>query len=236
MEKKKLALPSIVSLLVTISILSGCTISGGVLTARWEHVDDAATVVKLFGNYLVIDEIEEFNVGFVWDTEKHASWKKYSSDFVEADGFGLLNSFHISVYSLDRTITYHYRAIGEFVVDGKSRWFQSLDRTFTPGLPEVSTRKADDIGHSSAVLHGRLAHMGGATSCDVWFEYDEQNSDESPPNHYGFSTDPQKIDATGDFSSLIKNLKSNTTYCFHAVASNDVGKDYGLRLNFTTLP
>jgi len=228
-----LVIPAVISMLIIVSMLSGCVVPGGVLTVRWEHADKAGTKVKLVGVYFIVDEIEDFNVSFVWDTEKHPSWKGYPN-FVKADGYGPLNSFYVYIHGLDRTVTYHFRTVGEFLIEGKSRWVQGFDKTFTPGLPEVSTRNAKDVTNNLAVLCGELTHMGGAESCDVWFEYDEQDSDESPPNHYGFSTDPQTKTSTGEFSSLVGDLKSNTTYYFRAVASNDVGKDYGLRLNFTT--
>ena len=202
-----------------------------ICTLGWNHLNEEGTAVTLYGRLSIFCNMRNWKVGFVWDTTYHQSWRDYPHQ-VWANWYGLFNTFSANVYNLKRTTTYHYRAIGEYKIDGT--WHQGMDQTCTPGLPSVSTESAIGITSDSAILNGELLHMGGARKCKVWFAYD-YSSHSTNPSQYSFSTDCLTMGSTGEFSLSIMNLKSNTTYYFCAFASNDVGTVYGLEKKFTTL-
>ncbi len=71
--------------------------------------------------------------------------------------------------------------------------------------------------------------MGGASSCDVWFQYGLTTS-------YGSETAHQPKTSTGAFSASISSLTPGTLYHFRAAASNSAGTSYGSDKTFYTLP
>ena len=98
-------------------------------------------------------------------------------------------------------------------------------------LPSVETNSATEITIDSAKLHGNLTDKGGASSVDVWFRWDTDDT-LSDPNLTASSTKT----ATGTFDYTISGLDSGTIYYFQAVAENSAGIATGTILNFITLP
>jgi hypothetical protein len=78
------------------------------------------------------------------------------------------------------------------------------------GAPSVTTLDATDIASSSAWLNGSLDSLGDYDEGYVFLQYGTTTS-------YGTNTREQCRTATGNFSSWINNLASNTTYHFRAV-------------------
>jgi len=238
MEKKKLILPAIISVIIVISLLSGCVMPTWVRTTGWEHIGpDDGTSVKLRGS-LLTKNVSDWNLFIVWDDESHSGWESYENKVKPDVYINITKSFaqfYLELDNLDRTQKYYFRAVGELLLRARSEWYQGLEMTFIPGLPVVKTKGVTEKTHNSAVIHGYLERMSGATSCEVWFEYDEQNPDGSPPDIFRNKTTPQEMAEIGPFYNSIGNLKSNTTYYYRAVASNDVGEDHGFREDFTTL-
>ncbi len=93
--------------------------------------------------------------------------------------------------------------------------------------PTLSTQNAASVTQNSAFLRGYLSDMGGANSCNVWFEYGLTTS-------YGYSTSPISVSSTGYFNTQVTGLSKCTTYHFRAWASNDAGSNHGNDEDFTT--
>jgi hypothetical protein len=187
---------------------------------------------------LLTKDVSDWNLFIVWDDESHTSWEEYEYK-VEPDGYLISTKsfaqYYIELDGLVRTKTYYFRAVGELLLRARSEWYQGLEIAFTPGLPVVKTKGVTEITSSSAKIHGYLERMSGATSCMVWFEYDEQNPDGSSPDVYRYKTAAQQMWKIGPFSSGVSGLNANTTYCYRAFASNDVGEDYSIQQEFITV-
>jgi hypothetical protein len=95
------------------------------------------------------------------------------------------------------------------------------------GAPNVTTLATSDIASSSAWLNGSLDSLGDYDDGYVFFQYGTTTS-------YGTNTREQLRTATGNFSSWINNLASNTTYHYRAVCRYG-SYVYGEDGNFTTL-
>jgi len=95
------------------------------------------------------------------------------------------------------------------------------------GAPNVTTLAASDIASSSAWLNGSLDSLGNYTQGYVFFQYGTTTS-------YGTNTREQLRTATGNFSSWVNNLATNTTYHYRA-ACRYGSYVYGADGNFTTL-
>jgi len=217
--KKKLFVPWMVSTLVLVSFLSGCF--GPVATIRtvgWEHLTLDGTAVKLKGDLNFEESSENWKEGFVWDTEYHEDWSEYPNT-LWADEFGAYNSFFASLYELDRTTSYNFRAIGQSLLEDRVEQGENI--AFRPGLSNVITNHSDDISSSSAVANGWLKHLGGAPNATVWFEYGTSRS------YLDLETDNETLFSAGDFISIIEDLEVDEYYYYRAVASNDVGIRYG---------
>ena len=72
--------------------------------------------------------------------------------------------------------------------------------------------------------------MGGPSTCEVWFEYGDDN-----PNNLDESTPPELMDETGPFEAFVEDLNSGTTYWVRAVADNGVLTSKGEIKEFSTL-
>jgi hypothetical protein len=237
MNRKKLLIPVVLSVLVVVLMLSGCVMPTWVRTTSWVHTGaDDGTSVELRGSLLTKD-ISDWNLFIVWDDESHTSWEDYEYK-VEPDGYLIRTKsfaqYYIELDGLVRTQKYYFRAVGELLLRARSEWYDGFEIAFTPGLPVVKTKGVTEVTADSAVIHGYLERMSGATSCMVWFEYDEQNPDGSSPDVYRNKTAPQQMTKIGPFSSIISGLNTNTTYCYRAFASNDVGEDYSIQQEFIT--
>ena len=91
----------------------------------------------------------------------------------------------------------------------------------------ITTRNANSISYSSAVLNGVLNE--GSLSVTAWFELGTNS------NNFNLSTSPQYYNSlSNNYSALVPGLNSNTIYYFRAVAENSQGRVYGNILSFTT--
>jgi hypothetical protein len=225
MKKKNLLIVAIVPLLLTITSLTGCIGPTAITTWGWDHVDTEGTEVRIWGHLTLSENFHNWNAWFVYDTEAHENWENYDNR-VEADNYDSLNYFSVNVGNLSRTTEYHYRAVGEY--QGQQSLIRvGADAKFIPGGPRVWTSNASGIEITSATLNGHLTHLGGASSCDVWFEYGDDE------NYLGEETEPQTMTSTGEFSAEIIGLDSCTTYYFRAIAENDADTWVGFKFTVT---
>lgn len=226
MNKKKIKIIiSIVMLLIPISFLSGCVGPGSITTWGWDHINDEGTGARIWGHLVLGQNFHNWNAWFVYDTESHANWEDYANR-VEADNYDEWNYFSASINSLDRATTYHYRAVGEYQGSG-STISVGGDATFIPGGPRVITINATDIQLTEVTLNGRLTHLGGAATCEAFFQYGEDQ------NNLNIETAHQSLTSISDFSETIMGLTSGKTYYYRAVAINDVDTWTGLVFQVT---
>ena len=228
MNKKKIKIVlSITLLLITVSFLSGCIGPNAITTWGWDHINDEGTGVRIWGHLVVSENFKNWNAWFVYDTESHpaANWEDYANR-VEADNYDNFNYFSVNIYNLSRTTVYHYRAVGEYQGQG-STIRVGIDATFVPGGPRVITENASNIQTSSAQLNGRLTHMGGASSCEVFFKYGDDI------NNLNIETPHQNLTSIADFNEVISDLVSCKTYYYQTIAKNDADTWAGLILSFT---
>jgi len=225
MKNKKLIILVIVPILIAITSLSGCIGANAITTWGWDHQNTEGTEVRIWGHLTLSENFHNWNAWFVYDTESHDDWENYDYR-VEADNYDSLNYFSVNIGNLTRTTEYHYRAVGEY--QGQQSIIRvGADATFIPGGPRVWTDNASNIGITSATLNGHLTHLGGASTCDVWFEYGEDE------NYLGEETEPQTMTSTGDFNAVISDLDSCKTYYYRTIAQNDADIWVGLKFKVT---
>ncbi|MBC7128184.1 MAG: PKD domain-containing protein [Thermoplasmatales archaeon] len=138
-------------------------------------------------------------------------------------------NFSATVSGLKADTTYHFRVVAK----NSRKTFYGNDVTFrtSPSLPEVTTNDATDISYNSATLNGYLNKVG-ASSCEVWFVYDNASHDKI--EDYRYNTSHIIKTSPSSFSSTISNLEVNKTYYFRAIAKNSEGTVFGEEKNFTT--
>jgi len=226
MKGKKILPISIAAVLIGVSCFSGCVGPWAIDTLGWEHLNLEGTAVRIWGQLTVSESSDNWNEGFVWDTEVHQNWEDYEYR-VWADNHAGLGLFSLNIDNLTRTTEFHYRAFGEYLKGGASQYRVGVDATFIPGGPRVVTDNATNIGLTAGTLNGNLKHMGGAPSCTVYFLY---GTDENALNQ---QTPPQTMTAVGPFSASLANLTTNTTYYYKAVAENDADAWSGFILTVT---
>jgi hypothetical protein len=212
-KKKFKIVVTIVPMIVVLATLTGCVAANAIQTKHWDHINTEGTGVRLWGFLVLGENFHNWDGYFVYDTEKHDNWELYEYT-VEADNYDSLNFFSVDIFDLDRTTEYHYRAVGE-KRDQSSTVRVGVDHKFIPGGPRVAVKAATNIGIDSAVLNGELAHMGGATDCEVFFRYG------TDPNNLDMETPKETMTSTGDFNHEITSLTSCQTYHFRAIAEND---------------
>lgn len=221
-EKKAVVLNFLLVLsIISLCFLSGCTEKAIVTTRGWSHANTDASAVTLYGDVMSLRPADNFKGYFYYDTVDHGSnLDAYAWDTPQVSVGPVFKNFQVTIDGLDRTTRYYYIAVancGPGVEDIPAR----SSKSFLSGTPRVSTINATNIGVDSAVLKGRLDHLGGASSCEVWFTYN------------GRETDHLTLYSTGEFSVFVDGLKSCKTYSFRAVAKNDVSTDYGVYRDFT---
>jgi hypothetical protein len=222
MKEKKL-IPLVVAVVViSVSIFSGCVGPWAIDTYGWDHMNVEGTAVRIWGQLTVSESSDNWNEGFVWDTESHADWQDYLYRGW-ADNHAGLGLFSLTISNLSRTTTYHYRAYGEYL-KAKNQIRVGADAVFIPGGPRVTTDNASNIGLTEATLKGNLWHMGGAPSCDVYFLY---GTDQNALNEH---TTNETMTAIGTFTAHLTGLTTNTTYYYKAVAGNDADTWAGIIL------
>lgn len=214
MNKNKIKIVIVVTLLlITVSFLSGCIGPNAIQTWGWDHINDEGTAVRLWGHLVKSENFHNWNAWFVYDIESHSNWEDYANR-VEADNYDNFNFFSVNISGLDRNIKYHYRAVGENQEQGSTIRI-GVEATFIPGGPRVETKNASDIQTTSAQLNGRLTHMGGASTCEVFFRYGEDK------DNLNLETSHQSLSSIADFNAVITDLTSCETYYYKAISIND---------------
>ena len=135
--------------------------------------------------------------------------------------------FNHEITGLSSCQKYYYRAVA---INDADTWDSFYILQVTPGLPIVETYLPNDVTQNSATYRGELFGLGGPASCDVWFEYGDDN-----PNNLDETTDPINLTIPGQFNIQVDGLKSGTTYWVRAVAYNGICEHKGEIKEFKTL-
>ncbi len=225
MKEKKFIPILIAIVLIGVSIFSGCVGPLAIDTLGWDHMNEEGTAVKIWGQLTVSESSDNWNEGFVWDTEYHEDWQDYLYRSW-ADNYCGLGLFSLNIQNLDRTTAYHYRAYGEYLKEQNQFRF-GADFLFIAGSPRVTTDNTSNIGLTEVTLNGYLWHLGGVSSCEVFFLYGTDQ------NALDLKTTNEIMTDIGSFSSTITSLTSNTTYYYKAVAQNDADTWEGIILSVT---
>jgi hypothetical protein len=135
--------------------------------------------------------------------------------------------FNYEIISLSSCQTYYYRAVA---INDADTWDSFYTLQVTPGQPIVETYLPNDVTQNSATYRGELFKLGGPASCEVWFEYGDDN-----PNNLDEITDSINLTIPGQFNITIDGLKTDTTYWVRAVANNGVCEYKGKIKDFKTL-
>ncbi len=98
-------------------------------------------------------------------------------------------------------------------------------------VPTVTTGAASAITTNSATCAGTIASIGCSAVTVYGIEY---STTAGFPNGSGTAVASSNL-AGGNFSSNLAGLTPNTTYYYHAYATNAGGTGYGAEQNFTTL-
>ncbi len=136
--------------------------------------------------------------------------------------------FNFEITSLSSCQTYYYLAVA---INDADTWDSFYILQVTPGLPTVETYLPNDVTTTSALYRGELFNLGGPASCEVWFEYGDDN-----PNNLDETTDPITLTVPGEFSIAVDGLTSDTTYWVRSVANNGLCEHKGEIKEFKTLP
>lgn len=225
MKKKGIVGIVLIVMLIAVTGLSGCVGPWAVKTLGWDHINDAGTAVRIWGQLTITESPDNWNEGFVWDTQFHQNWNDYQYK-VWADNHYGLGLFSLDIQNLTRSTTYHYRAFAENL-KAENLIKIGAEGTFIPGGPRVVTDNATNIGLTQATINGNLWNLGGAASCEVFFLYGtDQNVLDIPTTH-------ENMTGTGLFNATLMGLTTNTTYFYKAVAKNDVDAWSGVILSVT---
>ena len=142
----------------------------------------------------------------------------------EGSGIGLFGSnlTGLSPYTTYYVRSYATNSVG--TVYGNELSFTTLD------IPSLTTSTITNILSNSATGGGNIVNDGGSpvTSRGVcWSTF--------PSPNVSLSTKTIDGSGTGNFSSSLTSLNSNTTYYLRAYATNSLGTAYGNEVSFTTI-
>jgi hypothetical protein len=140
-------------------------------------------------------------------------------------------NYNLELTGLSSCQLYYYRAVATNDADTwVSNYLGYAYRAFTPGMPIVETYLPNGVTQDSATYRGELFELTDQPSCDVWFEYGDDN-----PNNLDETTDSITLTAPDPFSIEVEGLTPGTTYWVRAVGNNGICEHRGEVKEFTTL-
>jgi hypothetical protein len=179
----------------------------------------------------------------VEDTQAASYWQitstpgDYSTPVLGVSSTTSLDTFSVPSGSLNYATPYYWHVRYRDNHGAWSDWSTETQFTtavYTPNPPTVITSPASSVFATSAIGHGYLDSMGGASSVLVSFEGATDEFYVNNGNTYQAESYPTAtMTTTGPFSFCATGLLPNTTYHFRAKAVGD-GIAYGSDLTFTT--
>ena len=164
-------------------------------------------------------------------TARGVCWSK--SEYPTIDGDHTTNGsgkgeFTSQITGLEPGATYYVRAYA--TNKHGTAYGDQLTLSTTTGLPQVTTDEVSDISATTAVCGGDLAANSGYPITGRGICWSDMTATPTINNDH-----TEEVATTGKFSSMMINLKRNTTYYVRAYAINEKGVGYGATKTFTTL-
>lgn len=193
-----------------------------IITVGTSNTTSTSTDVE--GNIVELTSATHGEFGVAWDTQSNPT---IYINKVLADGYADTGSFTIRLSGLTPSTTYHVRA---FVKDNK-KYIYGADKSFTTTaavLPEVSTATVYGITSTYAYSGGYVDSEGDKPVIARGVCFDTLSSPTILKN--------KTMDGwgTGNFESILTNLKPSKTYYVRAYAVSEFGVSYGSEKTFTT--
>lgn len=191
-------------------------------TVTTNGITDVATSAARCGGNVISDGGAEVTArGVCWSLDHDPT----ISDAHTTDGTGI-GEFYSEMTSLSANKKYYVRAYAtneKGTAYGEERAFKTIY-----GLPSVTTKDVTKITVNSAVCGGNITESG---SSDIIARGVCWNTFQYPTIYNNHTTEGT---GTGEFTSNIFSLESNTTYYVRAYATNSEGTSYGEQVSFTT--
>lgn len=158
-----------------------------------------------------------------WGGEQCSVWFEYgpttaygsATHNISLDG----GVFNCSLEGLEPGTTYHFRAVAE---NGRGTAY-GMDGAFTTAAVKAQA-ETGSVEHA-VVLRANVTSMGGAQTCEAWFEY-------GPTANVTMTTPVQTVSSEGVVTAVVTGLAGNTTYRYRAVVNNSQGRYNGTMLSF----
>jgi uncharacterized protein (TIGR02145 family) len=126
---------------------------------------------------------------------------------------------------LEKGTTYYYKA---FVVTIMGRAEGAVENFTTIDDASVTTLAVNDAGQTTATLRGSIAGNGGGTISAAGFKY-------GTAANLATATTLNNAATSGTYTEPLTDLDQNTTYYYHAFATNEAGTAVGDTLSFSTV-
>ena len=163
-------------------------------------------------------------------TSRGICWSTFSSPTTSNDfsnNSGGTGQFTSNLTNLNPNTTYYVRAYATNSI-GTAYGNETSFITVTQSVPSLTTNAITSITTSSAQSGGNVTNDGNSTVTSKGICW---STSSGPTTLNNFSNNGG---GTGQFTSNLTNLSSNTTYYVRAYASNSTGTAYGNELTFTT--
>ena len=159
--------------------------------------------------------------GVCWDTSHNPTTSNSHTN--DSTGVG---TFISNITGLLPNTTYHVRAYAT----NTAGTAYGAEMTFTTmaSLPIVTTTTVSNISNTDAISGGNVISDGGSAIIARGVCWGTSHNPTIIDNH---TTDSN---GTGNFTSNISGLATNTTYYVRAYATNTAGTSYGTEVSFTT--
>ncbi len=197
-------------------------IPGGPRVVVYNASSIGVTSARLEGELTHMGGAQSCNVSFKYGADPDNLNMETPVEIMTSTG-----TFHADITGLTSCQTYHFKA---YATNDADTWASVWRLQVTPGMPTVETYLPHEVTTTSAKFRGQLFKLGGTSTCDVWFEYGDEN-----PNQLDETTDSILLDSTGAFFIDEDGLTPETTYWVRAVANNGVCEHKGEIKEFRTL-
>ncbi len=183
-----------------------------------------ATTADLSGEVVADNGASVVERGFVYSTTANPTIEE-ATKVKSGQGVG---KYSITVGELEPNTTYHFKAYATNS-QGTSYGEELTFATTEVQLPEVTTTEALNITETTAELWGEVVDDNGYRVIERGFVY---STSENPTIEEATKVTSER--GLGEYSFVVRELQSNTTYYFKAYATNSQGTSYGEELTFTT--
>jgi len=168
--------------------------------------------------------------GVIWHTSANVSIENFTNKTIEKqDG----KAYTSQLYDLKPNTSYYIKAyaVNELGISyGEEKQFTTAEATLYTKA-DITTKDITTILATSATCNANLTNDGGKAILQKGVVWHTQTN----PSLNICTGKTEEHNAEGEFSSLMSDLKYNTTYYVRAYAVNELGTSYGEEIEFKTL-